>query len=138
MRVLAIDYGTKNTGLAITDYSRILSSPLMTISANNDEELINKLKKAIDSYLNEIDTIVVGYPLLLSGNKNTTTLKVEKFIELLKNNFKNINILTINEQFTTYAAQEDLYDVGLGHKTIRKNKDKVSACIILDSYLKSL
>lgn len=135
MRILAIDYGTKITGIAITDFLQILASPLANIQAKNYNELINKLNKVIEPYLNEIEKIIVGYPLLLNGKKNSTTLMVEQFIELLEKTYPNKEIIIINEQFTTFVAQEDMYDVGLNHKDIKKNKDKVSACIILNSYL---
>lgn len=135
MRILAIDYGTKKTGLAITDYLQILSSPLTNIEASNDEDLIKKMKKILEPYLREIESFLIGYPLLLNGNKNETTLRVEEFINKLKNNFPDKKIITINEQFTTYIAQEELYEMGLNHKSVKKNKDKVSAYVILNSYL---
>ncbi|MBO6094425.1 Holliday junction resolvase RuvX [bacterium] len=137
MRILAIDYGTKVTGLAITDFNQILASPLSNIITSSIDELINKLKKVVEYYEFELQKIVVGYPTLLNGNKNNTTLKVEEFIKKLKVTFKQFEIILVNEQYTTYVAQQNMYDVGLNHKSIKKNKDKVSACIILETYLLS-
>ncbi|MBQ5543847.1 MAG: Holliday junction resolvase RuvX [Mycoplasmataceae bacterium] len=137
MRILAIDYGTKVTGLAITDFNQIIASPLSNIVTSSIDELINKLKKIIEYYQPELQKILVGYPTLLNGNKNNTTLKVEEFVKKLKERFKEFEIILVNEQFTTYVSQQNMYDVGLNHKSIKKNKDKVSACIILETYLSS-
>lgn len=135
MRILAIDYGTKTTGLAITDYSQLIVSPLMSITASNDEDLIKQIKNKLEYYLYETNKIIIGYPTLLSGNKNATTYKVEAFMNKLVTAFPKIQIIPVNEQFTTYVATEELYDSGLEHKQIKKQKDKVSACLILETYL---
>lgn len=135
MRILGIDYGSKKTGIATTDYSQSVISPLINIQATNDINLINILKQKLAAYLDETETIVVGYPTLLNGNKNNTTLKVEAFFELMKSEFPNKNIILISEQFTTYVAVEQLYEAGLEHKSVARSKDKVSACLIIETYL---
>lgn len=137
MRILAIDYGTKVTGLAITDFNQIIASPLSNIVTSSLDELVNQLKKVIRYYESELETIVVGYPTLLNGNKNETTLKVENLADKLKATFNQFKVILINEQYTTYIAEQSMYDVGFNHKQIKKNKDKVSACVILQSYLSS-
>ncbi len=135
MRILAIDYGTKITGLAITDFNQIIVNPLTNIKTSSMDELINQLKKVIEYYESELDLIIIGYPTLLNGNKNQTTINVEALLEKLKIKFNNFKFELVNEQFSTYVAQEDMYEVGLNHKQIKNNKDKVSACLILQTYL---
>ena len=137
MRILAIDYGTKVTGLAITDFNQIIASPLSNIITSKLDELINQLRKVITYYESELEAIVVGYPTLLNGNKNETTLKVETFVNKLKTTFSQFKVILVNEQYTTYIAEQSMYEVGLDHKKIKKNKDKVSACVILQTYLSS-
>ena len=135
MRILGIDYGTKVTGLAITDYNQLIISPLKNIKTSSMVELVNQLKKVVDYYGNELQTIVLGYPTLLNGNANQTTLNVQALYDLLVKTFSSLKIELVNEQFTTYVATENLYEAGLSHDQVRKNKDQVSACLIIQSYL---
>ena len=138
MRILGIDYGTKITGLAITDYNQLIISPLKNIKTSSMIELVNQLKKVVDYYGNELDTIVLGYPTLLNGNANQTTLNVQSLYDSLLKTFPNLQIKLVNEQYTTYVATEDLYEIGLNHDQVRKSKDQVSAYLIIQSYIQQL
>ncbi|MBO6103859.1 Holliday junction resolvase RuvX [bacterium] len=138
MRILGIDYGTKITGLAITDYNQLIISPLKNIKTSSMVELVNQLKKVVDYYGNELDTIVLGYPTLLNGNANQTTLNVQSLYDLLLKTFPKLQIKLVNEQYTTYVATEDLYEIGLNHDQVRKSKDQVSAYLIIQSYIQQL
>lgn len=135
MRILGIDYGTKVTGLAITDYNQLIISPLRNIKTSSMTELVNQLKKIVVYYSKELDTIVLGYPTLLNGNANQTTLNVKNLYELLLKTFPNLKIELANEQYTTYVATQKLYEVGLSHEQVKKSKDQVSAYLIVQSYL---
>ena len=135
MRILGIDYGTKVTGLAITDYNQLIISPLRNIKTSSMTELVNQLKKIVVYYGKELDTIVLGYPTLLNGNANQTTLNVKNLYELLLKTFPNLKIELANEQYTTYVATQKLYEVGLSHEQVKKSKDQVSAYLIVQSYL---
>ena len=138
MRILGIDYGTKVTGLAITDYNRLIISPLRNIKTSSMVELVNQLKKVVDYYGQELNTIVLGYPTLLNGNANQTTLNVKSLYDLLLKTFPSLKIKLVNEQYTTYVATEDLYEMGLSHEQVKKSKDQVSAYLIIQSYLQQL
>ena len=138
MRILGIDYGTKVTGLAITDYNRLIISPLRNIKTSSMVELVNQLKKVVDYYGQELNTIVLGYPTLLNGNANQTTLNVKSLYDLLLKTFPSLQIKLVNEQYTTYVATEDLYEMGLSHDQVKKSKDQVSAYLIIQSYLQQL
>jgi putative Holliday junction resolvase len=73
MRILAIDLGTKNMGLAITDKSATIINALnnFTFTQNNSSACYQKIKSVVETYNNEIDTIVLGWPLMLNGTKNS-------------------------------------------------------------------
>ena len=135
MRILGIDYGTKVTGLAITDYNQLIISPLKNIKTSSMTELVNQLKKIVSYYGNELNMIVLGYPTLLNGNANQTTLNVKNLYDLLIKTFPNLKVELVNEQYITYVAAEDLYEAGLSHKQVKKSKDQVSAYLIIQSYL---
>ena len=135
MRILGIDYGTKVTGLAITDYNQLIISPLKNIKTSSMTELVNQLKKIVSYYGNELNMIVLGYPTLLNGNANQTTLNVKNLYDLLIKTFPNLKVELVNEQYTTYVAAEDLYEAGLSHEQVKKSKDQVSAYLIIQSYL---
>jgi putative Holliday junction resolvase len=138
MRILGIDFGSKTMGLAITDSSKIIASSLENFEyKNNDLNIcISKLKDLFKYYNNDIESIVIGYPLRLNGDKNPNTLLVEHFVELLKSNFPNTKIFLQDERFSTVRATEHLkYGAGLKNSKIKKIKDKMSAVFILDDFL---
>ena len=131
-RILAIDYGTKRVGVAVTDPLRIIASPLTTVA---ESESISFLTE----YLNreEVDTIVVGHPVALNMEPTHATEPVVKFVAKLKKAFPGKSIETINEQFTSKMARDIMITSGAKKKDrMRKqNLDKISASIILQSYL---
>ncbi|GMO15930.1 MAG: Holliday junction resolvase RuvX [Mycoplasmoidaceae bacterium] len=138
MRVIGIDLGTKTMGLAITDLNKTIASSLSNFefTKNNYEACINKLKSVFKQYNNEIDTIVLGLPLKMSGKKNEWTLTVEKFGNTLSSIFQNVRIIFQDERMTTINAVTFLKeDLGLKASKIKKIKDKMSAVIILQEYL---
>jgi len=131
-RIIGIDYGLKRVGLAVTDPMRIIASGLDTIDNN---QIFTYLKSYISK--ENVDEIVVGFPLSLKGDATHATAAVEHFIEQLKIAFPNVKVFSIDERFTSKMAVQTLVGAGIG-KEKRKNKaliDKVSATIILQSYL---
>lgn len=131
-KVLAIDYGMKRTGLAITDELRIIASPLETVDTSTIfihlEKLLTKEK---------ITEIVVGEARHLDGNPSEITFQQQKFCDQLLKKFPAIKIHRIDEMFTSKLASQALIMGGMKKKD-RQNKgnlDKVSAAIILQSFL---
>lgn len=132
-RILAIDLGTKRTGLAVTDPLKMLANPLETIETP-------KLLDYIKSYISkeEVDTIVLGFPTRLNGKDNEMTPKVLAMKEQLEKSFPTQKIELVDERFTSKMAMQSMIAMGSKKKDRREkagNLDKVSAAIILQSYL---
>lgn len=132
-RILAIDLGTKRTGLAVTDPLKILANPLETIPT---ESLVTYLKKYIQK--EAVETIVLGYPIRLDGSPNEMTPKVISLKDRLSKLFPQLTIALEDERFTSRMAMQSMISMGSKKKDRKEktgNLDKVSAAIILQSYL---
>jgi len=131
-KILAIDFGKKRIGLAITDSEKIIASPLKTV-ANKD--IFSFLKKFL---INEdIECIVLGDPKTKRNHQNELIKDLEKFHNKIKNKFK-IPVHFIDERFTSKIAYRIILDSNI-KKMKRRDKslvDKVSASLILETYLK--
>ncbi|WP_303319045.1 Holliday junction resolvase RuvX [Flavivirga abyssicola] len=133
-RILAIDYGTKRTGIAVTDELQIIASGLTTV---NTKELLKFLK---DYTINEqVELFLVGEPKQMNNTASESEIHILPFIDNLKKEFPNIPIERVDERFTSKMAFQTMIDSGL-KKNQRKNKaliDEISATLILQSYLYS-
>ena len=131
-RILAIDYGRKRTGLAVTDSLRIIATALQTVDTN---ELQNFLKAYLQK--ESVDEFVVGMPKTLRNEDSETAPLVRKCIEELKKNFPNKPIHEMDERFTSSMAQRAMIEGGMKKKDRQEkgNVDKISAVIILQSFL---
>ncbi len=132
-RVLAIDLGTKRTGLAVTDPLKILANPLETIETN---QLMTYLKSYCAK--EEVEALVLGLPTRLNGQDNEMTPRVLKLKEELEKAFPDKKIALVDERFTSKMAMQSMIAMGSKKKDRKEkagNLDKVSAAIILQSYL---
>jgi putative Holliday junction resolvase len=132
-RVLAIDFGTKRTGLAVTDPLKMLANPLDTIETST---LLDYLKKYCEK--EDVDTLVLGYPTRLNGQDNEMTPKVITMKDRLSKAFPDKIIELVDERFTSKMAMQSMIAMGSKKKDRKEkagNLDKVSAAIILQSYL---
>lgn len=131
-RILAIDYGMKRTGLAVTDPLRIIATSLDTVETTG---LIDYLKKYFQK--ESVDEAVIGMPRQLDNTDSATAPAVRSFIELFKTTFSSIPIKTIDERFTSSIAQRAMIDGGMKKKDrqVKGNVDKISATLILQDYL---
>jgi putative Holliday junction resolvase len=131
-RVLAIDYGAKRCGIAVTDPGRIIASPLETVDAK-------QLRNFIKDYISreQVDVIVFGLPVDLQGRDTHATQLVRQEVEVFIRQFPGQSISTIDERFTSKMAADALIAGGMKKKKRQQkgNVDKVSAAIILQSYL---
>jgi putative holliday junction resolvase len=134
-RLLAIDYGGKRCGIAVSDPSQIIASGLTTVASS---ELINFLKKY---FINEdVELVIIGLPKSLQNTDTHGTILVTKFIEIFKTTFPNIGIVTLDERFTSKMALNSMLASGMKKKD-RQNKslvDEISATIILQDYMASM
>jgi putative Holliday junction resolvase len=132
-RILAIDYGEKRIGLAITDPLKMFAIPLTTI--NNDKNFWDSFKKVFKEYM--ITFIVIGYPLSEDGEKTEITSLVEKFSRELLKRYK-IEFEFVDERYSSAIAWEHIVK-GVSSKKKRRNKaliDMNAAAVILEDYLK--
>lgn len=134
-RILAIDYGKKRTGLAVTDPLRITANPLLTIET---KELINWLQTYFEK--EKVDFVVIGHPTQMNGEESESMNYIRPFIGNFKKQFPTIPITMYDERFTSVLAHQAMIAGGMKKKD-RQDKaivDKIAACIILEGYLDSL
>jgi len=133
-RILAIDFGTKRTGIAVTDELQIIASGLTTV---NTKDLLVFLNNYVAK--ETVELFVVGEPKQMDNSASESETYIIKFIAKLEKTIPNIPIKRIDERFTSKMAFKTMIDSGL-KKNQRKNKalvDEISATLILQSYLYS-
>jgi len=131
-RIMAIDFGTKRTGIAVTDSLKIIATGLETVPTH---EVIEFLKKYLAR--EEVECFVVGEPKRMNNEPAQAAAATEQFIKLLHKTFPDKEIKREDERFTSKMAFQTMIDGGLGKKA-RQNKalvDTISATLILQSYL---
>lgn len=134
-RILAIDYGKKRTGLAVTDPLRITANPLLTIETKG---LVNWLQTYFEK--EKVDIVVIGHPTQMNGEESESMNYIRPFIANYKKLFPTIPIQMYDERFTSVLAHQAMIAGGMKKKD-RQDKaivDKIAACIILEGYLDSL
>lgn len=133
-RILALDYGTKRTGIAVTDTLRIIATPLDTILT---AELLTFLKNYLQK--ESVDEFVVGMPKTLRNEDSEIAPLVRAFVEELKKNFPDKPVHLADERFTSSIAQRAMIEGGMKKKDrrVKGNVDKISATIILQSFMQS-
>ena len=134
MRILGIDYGDARCGFAITDALNITVQGLETLNSEGNDKII---LKRIDEYLEkyEIDTIVVGMPYMLSGEKSERAKKTEQFIHKLKCKYNKLKIDYIDERLTTVAAHKTMNFLDINKHKKKNIVDTISAVYILETYV---
>ena len=135
-RVLAIDLGTKRTGIAVTDVLKIVANPLITVETS-------KLLAFLEDYIKKepVDTVVVGHPKSLDGSDTQMTRPAINLKGRLAKKYPNIKVVLVDERFTSKMALRTMIEMGSKKKDRREkagNLDKVSATIILQTYLEQL
>lgn len=133
-RILAIDYGLRRTGIAVTDELQMIASGLTTVAT---KDIITFLK----DYTNRerVELFLIGEPKQMDNTPSESETLIIPFIKKLKNSFPKIPIKRVDERFTSKMAFQTMIDSGL-KKSQRKNKalvDEISATLILQSYLYS-
>lgn len=131
-RILAIDYGKKRTGIAVTDTLQMIANGLATIETK-------ELEKFLTDYMGKenVSTIVVGKPTQMNGEDSENMKRIEPFFNRLKKLFPDKEIVYYDERFTSVLAHQAMLQSGIGKKA-RQDKalvDKISATIILEDFL---
>ncbi|MBP5664301.1 MAG: Holliday junction resolvase RuvX [Bacteroidales bacterium] len=131
-RIIAIDYGQKKVGFAVTDELQICANGLETVH-------VSKAFDFLKDYVSreKVDVIVVGDPRKMDNSQSDSARFIEPFVNRVRKEIPNIPLVRMDERFTSKMAFQTMIDAGLGKKA-RQNKelvDKISATIILQSYL---
>lgn len=131
-RILAIDYGRKRVGIAVTDTLQMIANKLTTVSAHDIFDFLG------DYFSREkVDLVVVGYPKTLANQPSESIRYINPFLKQFQKKYPGIKLELVDERFTSKIAFQTMIDAGLKKKD-RQNKglvDAVSATIILQSYL---
>ena len=134
-RVLAIDFGRKRTGLAVTDMLRITANPLITIPTHTLETWLK------DYFSKEqVDEVVIGHPYQINGEDSESMQYIQPFINRFRKVFPDMPLKEYDERFTSVIAHRAMISGGM-KKSQRQDKavvDKIAACIILEGYLDSI
>ncbi len=131
-QLIAIDYGSKRTGIAVTDDLQLIASGLTTVPTT---ELIPFLKEY--AQLNKIEAFVVGEPKRLHGEASDIEVEIKTFLEQLSKEFPTVQIHRVDERFTSKMAFDTMLKSGISKKK-RRDKglvDKISATLILQDFL---
>ena len=134
-RILAIDYGQKRTGIAVTDELQIIASGLTTVSSAT---VIDFLKDYFSK--EKVEIVIVGNPLQMNGKPSESAPIINGFVTHFSNIFPDMKVVRVDERFTSKMAFQSMIDNGM-KKNQRKNKaliDEISATIMLQDYLRSI
>ncbi|MDD5614443.1 MAG: Holliday junction resolvase RuvX [Candidatus Omnitrophica bacterium] len=132
-RVLGLDLGERRVGVAISDPLGIFAQGLDILNIRGKSDLLNKLSKYFNSY--EITEVIIGNPLDKMGRDSQKSIEISKFSELLHSHY-NVKVKLWDERFSTKEAERSLRE--FNKKKFQKHADKVSAQIILQSYLEKI
>ena len=134
-RILAIDYGTRRTGLAVTDPLRIIANALETVETK-------QLERYLADYFakNDVDIIVLGKPSQMNGQPSESMRYIEPLAGRMRHAYPDKQVVLYDERFTSVMAHRTILESGIG-KMARRDKalvDRISATIILQSYMDSI
>lgn len=131
-RILALDYGSKRVGLALSDVGRVIASPYKTVEYRSPDDLVHQLVPLIESL--QVAVVVVGLPLGMRGQKTAQTSKVEEFVSTLQDHIS-IPIRLVDERLSTVEASRVLSEQGRKPSRNRGLIDERAAAIFLQTYL---
>jgi putative Holliday junction resolvase len=134
MRALAIDFGTKKIGIAVSDALGITVRGVETIRRRSMDSDIERIRSLVSDL--EAQRVVVGLPLRMDGSEGDAASRVKRFVELLKEKLP-VPVVTHDERLTSYEAEQLMIEQGIGHNRRRERSDEVAAMIILRDYLTS-
>ena len=134
MRILAIDYGKKRTGLAVTDPSQIIANGLCTVATVD-------LERFVLDYVNRepVERIIIGQPKQMNGQDSENMVRITPFVNRLRKLLPEIPVELFDERFTSVLAHRTMLESGIGRKA-RQNKalvDEISATIILQGWMEA-
>ena len=134
-RILAIDYGTKRVGVAVTDPLGMIAGALATVDTPRIFDFLNEYLT-----VNDCNRLVIGYPLTLRNEPAEVTREIDRFIERFASLYPYIEVMKYDERFTSKLAFDTILASGIGRRKRRDKAviDRISATIILQNYLESI
>lgn len=138
-RVVGLDFGMARIGVAVSDETKIIAAPLLTLQTEKKTEqtiakLLHEIKKHQEMYRYEIEELVIGLPLLMSGKKGFLADEVNHFVDFLKQAVT-FPVILWDERLTSVQAERSLREGTLSRKKRAQKVDSVAAVIILQNYL---
>ncbi|HQF34664.1 MAG TPA: Holliday junction resolvase RuvX [Candidatus Cloacimonas acidaminovorans] len=131
-RILALDYGEKRIGIALSDPNRIFSKPLCVLSNKGFEQLLEELKKLIT--LHQVTLLIIGIPYAIDGSITPKTEECQQIMNRLKD-VLSIPVEGFDERYSTWEANEELKKMGYNWRQAKEIKDAMSAAMILKEFL---
>lgn len=135
MRVMAVDYGTRKIGVAVSDALGITARGVATLRKLADREAVERLRDLAEEL--DPERIVVGLPLRADGTAGDAAKRVLGFVERLRA-ATTVPVETIGEWLTSFEAEERLRDLGVKPSERRNRVDEVAAVVMLEEYLSTL
>lgn len=132
--ILALDYGEKNIGLALSDEEEIFSFPVDVISASEMEKDLHVLEKKLPRF-SKITEIIVGLPRNLKNEDTPQTFKVRAFYQKLLQAWPKLKITLVDERMTSAQHMKNVHTAGGNSKQARNQKDKFEAALLLEYYI---
>ena len=131
-RIVAIDYGTRRTGLAVTDPGQMIASPMKTVPTH---ELMIFLQAYFER--EQVDLLVVGHPRQMDNSDSESMKHIRFFVAAFKKRFKEVPVEWMDERFTSKLAMDAMIEGGMkkSDRRVKGQVDKVSAALILQSFL---
>lgn len=131
-RIIALDIGTKRTGVAVSDPQGIFAFPLAQFEASHRKEWMEELLKVLEDY--EIGCFLVGMPFDAEGGRGPAAKKIAPYIAMLQERFK-VPVIEWDERYTTVEAERTLLDADVSRRKRKTVIDKLAATVLLKSYL---
>lgn len=134
MRVLAIDYGQRRTGIAATDTLQLIANPLTTVATKDLEDFVTTYVAR-----EPVERIIVGHPRQMSGQDSENMRRIQPFVNRLRKLLPETPVELFDERFTSVLAHRAMLESGIGRKARRDKAlvDEISACIILQGWMES-
>jgi putative Holliday junction resolvase len=133
-RILAVDYGEKRIGLAVSDELGITASPLMTLARQGDDETVRQIAQLASKL--RVTQIVVGLPRRTDAQEGEMERKVKAFAEKLRQAIS-VPVVLFDERFTTRIAEQVLLEADLSRRKRKQVRDRLAAVILLQSFLEA-
>ena len=134
-RIMALDYGTKRIGVAISDPLQLFAKPHSVIPNTNPEDVLIAIQALINSQ--SVELIVLGMPYAIDGSHTPKTIETEEFAKILKESLT-IPVYTWDERYSSQEAEAELRTMGKSWQDARKMVDAMAAAMILKSYLENV